>query len=145
MRRSLHGLAMRKPVKGEEAGDDWRVFANPERGVRVSTLRLFFDLVFVFTITWLTAVLVDGNGLAALVQVVVMLLVIWWMYDSCAWLTNAISIDRLRIRLLLVGGMGGFLVIALAISRQRSRQGLAFALGYLVVVLPRACTCTGRR
>ena len=68
--------------------------ADPERSVRVSTLELFFDLVFVFTITQLTAVLVDGNGLAALVQVVVMLLVIWWMYDGYAWLTNAISIDR---------------------------------------------------
>ena len=46
------------------------------------TLELFFDLVFVFTITQLTAVLVEGHGLAALVQVVVMLLVIWWMYDG---------------------------------------------------------------
>ncbi|HET8586441.1 MAG TPA: low temperature requirement protein A, partial [Candidatus Limnocylindria bacterium] len=31
--------------------------ALPEPGVRVSTLELFFDLVFVFTITQLTAVL----------------------------------------------------------------------------------------
>ena len=48
-----------------------------ERSVRVSTLELFFDLVFVFTITQLTGVLVDGEGLAAFVQVVVMLLLIW--------------------------------------------------------------------
>ena len=30
-----------------------------DRSARVSTLELFFDLVFVFTITQLTAVLVD--------------------------------------------------------------------------------------
>ena len=89
--------------------------AVAERSVRVSTLELFFDLVFVFTITQLTGVLVDGEGLAALVQIVVMLLLIWWVYDGYAWLTNAIATDRLRFRLLLVGGMGGFLVIALAI------------------------------
>ena len=46
---------------------------SPERGVRVSTLELFFDLVFVFTITQLTGVLVDGGDPAAFVQVVVML------------------------------------------------------------------------
>jgi low temperature requirement protein LtrA len=109
--------------------------AVAERSVRVSTLELFFDLVFVFTITQLTGVLVDGEGLAALVQVVVMLLLIWWMYDGYAWLTNAIATDRLRFRLLLIGGMGGFLVIALAIPDAYDGDGLAFGLGYLVVVL----------
>ena len=109
--------------------------AVAERSVRVSTLELFFDLVFVFTITQLTGVLVDGEGFAALVQVVVMLLLIWWMYDGYAWLTNAIATDRLRFRLLLIGGMGGFLVIALAIPDAYDGDGLAFGLGYLVVVV----------
>jgi len=34
------------------------VSASPERSVRVSTLELLFDLVFVFVITQLTGVLV---------------------------------------------------------------------------------------
>ena len=107
----------------------------PERSQRVSTLELFFDLVFVFTITQLTSVLVAGGGVGALVEVVVMLLLIWWMYDGYAWLTNAIATDRLRYRLLLFGGMGGFLVIALAVPGAYDGEGLAFGLGYLVVVL----------
>ena len=65
-----------------------------DRSLRVSTLELFFDLVFVFTITQLTGVLVAGAGVASLVQVVVMLAVIWWMYDGYAWLTNAIATDH---------------------------------------------------
>jgi low temperature requirement protein LtrA len=108
---------------------------EPDRTARVSTLELFFDLVFVFTITQLTNVLVTGGDVAAIVQVVVMLLVIWWMYDGYAWLTNAIATDHLRHRLLLIGGMGGFLVIALAIPKAYSRDGLDFGLGYLAVVL----------
>jgi low temperature requirement protein LtrA len=107
----------------------------PERSDRVSTLELFFDLVFVFTITQLTGVLVEGEGAAAIAQVVVMLLLIWWMYDGYAWLTNAIATDRLRFRLLLIGGMGGFLVVALAIPDAYDGDGLPFGLGYLVVVL----------
>jgi low temperature requirement protein LtrA len=106
-----------------------------ERSVRVSTLELFFDLVFVFTITQLTGVLVDGGDATAIAQVVVMLAVIWWMYDGYAWLTNAIATDRLRHRLLLIGGMGGFLVIALAVPDAYGGDGLAFGLGYLAVVL----------
>jgi low temperature requirement protein LtrA len=111
------------------------VSAPPERSVRVSTLELFFDLVFVFTITQLTGVLADGGGAEALIRVIVMLLLIWWMYDAYAWLTNAIATDLLRFRLLLIGGMGGFLVIALAVPDAYDGDGLAFGLGYLVVVL----------
>ena len=39
---------------------------EPDRTERVSTLELFFDLVFVLTITQLTAVLVEGSEVAAL-------------------------------------------------------------------------------
>jgi low temperature requirement protein LtrA len=106
-----------------------------DRTARVSTLELFFDLVFVFTITQLTGVLVEGGDAAAIAQVVVMLAVIWWMYDGYAWLTNAIATDRLRHRLLLIGGMGGFLVIALAAPDAYGGDGLVFGLGYLAVVL----------
>ena len=35
--------------------------ALPERSAGVSRLELFFDLVFVFTVTQLTGVLVDGG------------------------------------------------------------------------------------
>jgi low temperature requirement protein LtrA len=105
------------------------------RSVRVSTLELFFDLVFVFTITQLTGLLVEGLDGKAVFEVAVMLLLIWWMYDGYAWLTNAIATDRLRFRLLLIGGMGGFLVIALAIPEAYDGDGLAVGIGYLVVVL----------
>src|SRR4051812_19566577 len=103
------------------------------RSVRVSTLELFFDLVFVFTITQLTDVLAEGHDLEALSRVVVMLLLIWWMYDGYAWLTNAIPTSSGRFRLLLLGGMGGFLMISLAAPQAYEGDGLLFGLGYLVV------------
>jgi len=108
---------------------------EPDRTSRVSTLELFFDLVFVLTITQLTAVLVDRGGAAAIAQVVVMFAVIWWMYDGYAWLTNAIATDHFRHRLLLIGGMGAFLVIALAVPQAFERKGLAFGIAYLAVVV----------
>jgi low temperature requirement protein LtrA len=101
---------------------------------RVTTLELFFDLVFVFTITQLTAVLYHGESVRALLQVVLMLGVIWWMYGGYAWLTNAVPAHTTNRRLLLLGGMGGYFVLALAIPRAFSSSGLAFGLAYLVVV-----------
>ena len=107
---------------------------EPDRSARVSTLELFFDLVFVFTITQLTNVLVSGGDVVAIAQVVVMFAAIWWMYDAYAWLTNAIATDHLRHRLLLIGGMGGFLVISLAVPQAFDGEGLVFGLGWAVVV-----------
>jgi low temperature requirement protein LtrA len=101
---------------------------------RVTALELFFDLVFVFTITQLTAVLYHAPSLRSLAQVVLMLGVIWWMYGGYAWMTNAVSAHTTIRRLLLLGGMGGYFVLALSVPRAFSGSGLAFGLAYLAVV-----------
>ncbi|HEX8855911.1 MAG TPA: low temperature requirement protein A [Thermoleophilaceae bacterium] len=106
-----------------------------EQAPRVTTLELFFDLVFVFTITQLTTVLVkDPNG-RGVARVLLMLALIWWMYGGYAWLTNSVTVDRDTRRLLLLGGMAGFLVMALALPTAFGGSGLTFALGYLVVIV----------
>jgi low temperature requirement protein LtrA len=101
---------------------------------RVSTLELFFDLVFVFTITQLTAVLTHELSWSALGEVMLMLGVIWWMYAGYAWLTNAVSTRGVARRLVLLGGMAGYLVLALAIPDAFGGSGLSFGLAYAVVV-----------
>ena len=105
-----------------------------ERVERVSTLELFFDLVFVFTITQLTSVLSDDPTPRGLLRVVLMLGVIYYMYGGYAWMTNAVATDRAARRLLLLGGMAGFLVLALAVPRAFSEGDAAFGVAYLVIV-----------
>jgi hypothetical protein len=63
------------------------------------------------------------------------------MCGAYAWLTNAIAVDRLKRRLLLIGGMGGFLIVALAIPetydahlrplRPRAREAFSPSLSLL--------------
>ena len=104
-----------------------------EPGVRVSTLELFFDLVFVFTLTQLTALLANELTPTGVLQVVLMSGIILWMYGGYAWLTNAVApTSRFRRTLMLVG-MGGFLGIALAIPQAFGAAGWIFGLGYFVV------------
>jgi len=109
---------------------------SPERHAaeRVSTLELFFDLVFVFTITQLTAVLARDASAAALGQVALMLGIIWWMYGGYAWLTNAVVADRVSRRFVLLGGMASYLVLALAIPQAFGDDGAVFGLAYLAIV-----------
>ncbi|HEX7256091.1 MAG TPA: low temperature requirement protein A [Gaiellaceae bacterium] len=108
--------------------------AGDERTVRVSTLELFFDLVFVFTLTQLTGLLAEDSDLSGLAKVVLLFSVIWWIYDGYVWLTNALTVDVLGSRLLMIGGMAGFLIMALAIPTTFGDGGVAFGLGYLAVV-----------
>ncbi|HEY7632806.1 MAG TPA: low temperature requirement protein A [Thermoleophilaceae bacterium] len=102
---------------------------------RVSTLELFFDLVFVFTITQLSTLLVDEPTWKGVVQAVFMLGVIWWMYDGYAWLTNAVPPDRASRRVFLLAAMAAFLVLALAIPGAFSGSGASFGIAYLAIVL----------
>jgi low temperature requirement protein LtrA len=117
-----------------------RVRAAGGAPLRVSTLELFFDLVFAFTLTQLTARLADsGFTFVSIAQVLLVFGVLWWMYGGYAWLTNARAPDSTVSRLLLLLGMAGFLVVGLAIPRgfdapQSGGSGVALGLGYLVVV-----------
>ena len=101
---------------------------------RVSTLELFFDLVFVFTITQLTAVLTHDPSLGVARRSCSCSALIWWMYGGYAWLTNAVSHARLRQLASCSAAWRGYLVLALAIPDAFDGSGLAFGLGYLVVV-----------
>jgi len=111
-----------------------------EQPSRVSTLELFFDLVFVFTITQLTASLAGDLTVGGALRVLLVFGVLWWMYGGYAWLTNARTPSVLPERLLLLLGMAGFLAVGLAIPHAFGRRGeaLALGLGYLLVVLVHA-------
>ena len=104
-----------------------------EDTVRVSTLELFFDLVFVFTITQLTAMLVTGP--TNVFPAMLILGVTWWMYSGYAWLTNAVPATTTVRRLLLLAGMAGFLTMALAIPKAFGGEGMAYGIGYLLVTV----------
>jgi low temperature requirement protein LtrA len=102
---------------------------------RVSTLELFFDLVFVFTLTQLTTLLAGDLSVATMARVVLIFVVLYWMYAAYAWLTNQVPPTTAARRLLLILGMAAFLVCALAIPRAFDGGGVAFGVGYLLVVL----------
>jgi low temperature requirement protein LtrA len=108
---------------------------HDEEGPGVTTLELFFDLVFVFTMTQLTGKLEHDLTLETVVQIVLVLVVLFWMYSGYVWLTNQVPPVTTPTRLLLIAGMAGFLVCALAVPHAFDTDAIAFALGFLVVIV----------
>ncbi|MVU83071.1 low temperature requirement protein A [Nocardia sp. ET3-3] len=101
--------------------------------VRASTLELFFDLVFVFTITQLTHVFTHHPGWREVGEVALMFAIIWWMYSGYVFLTNEVAPNSSSRRTFLLVGMFGFFVIAIAIPDAFHGTGLVFGIGYIVV------------
>ena len=104
----------------------------------MTTLELFFDLVFAFTLTQLATLLASGFTPADMARVLLIFGLLWWMYEGYAWLTGARPPVHTTERLLLLVGMAGFLVIGLAIPHGFGSGSLQLGFGYLAVVVVHA-------
>ena len=102
---------------------------------RVTTLELFFDLVFVFTLTQLTALLSKSLTWESLLQSFLIFIVLFWMYGGYVWLTNSIPPVTPARQLLFIAGMAAFLICALAIPNAFEDTGVALGIGYFIVIL----------
>src|SRR5918999_196947 len=126
---------MTSPAGPEPLREHDRVEADE---LRVSTLELFFDLVFVFTLTQLTDLLEHDLSAIGAVRVLLIFAVLFWMYGGYVWLTNQVPPNADVRRVLLICGMGAFFICALAIPRGFEEACIAFGVGYLLVVLVHA-------
>ena len=100
----------------------------------VSSIELFFDLVFVFVITQVTQLVEHAHGAMDFLRALLVLVPIWWMYAGYAWLTNNVRMTW-QMRLVLIAAMAGFLVMAMAIPEVFGAGALTFGLSYLFVVV----------
>ena len=99
---------------------------------RVAPLELFFDLVFVFALTQVTALMARHPTWTGLGRGMLVLAALWWAWGAYAWLTNYIAADEDRERLLMFAVMGAFLVAALAVPGAFGDDALLFAVAYAV-------------
>jgi low temperature requirement protein LtrA len=100
---------------------------------RVAPLELFFDLVFVFALTQVTALMSGKPTWEGLAQGMLVLAALWWAWGAFAWLTNYIDTERDVERILLIAVMAAFLVAALAVPEAFGDHALLFACAYAVV------------
>lgn len=102
---------------------------------RVTPLELFFDLVFVFGFTQITGAVVHDPTAVGIGRAVLVFAVLWWAWGAYAWLTNTVPTAETLPRLVVLSAMAAMLVTALAVPTAWGDGGVAFALGYLVVIV----------
>jgi low temperature requirement protein LtrA len=102
---------------------------------QVTPLELFFDLVFVFAITQVTALLSHHPTWGGVLRAMLMLAALWWAWTGYAWLTSTMDVDEGGVRLAMLASMGAMLFAALAVPGAFTHDAVLFGVFYLLVRL----------
>lgn len=89
--------------------------AQSNEGDRVTTLELFFDLVFVFAFTQVTALMAHSEMPIGVLHGLIVLSLLWFGWASFAWLANQVRADSGIMRAAFVVAMVAMFVVSLAI------------------------------
>ena len=108
-------------------------YAEEER--KTSYIELFFDLVFVFAFTQVTALILEDTSVEGFLRAALVLAMVWWAWSAYAWMTNAIDIENTVTRLLMFTAMAGGFFMALAVPDAFQDEAAWFAVAYFVVRL----------
>jgi low temperature requirement protein LtrA len=96
---------------------------------KVTTLELFFDLVFVYGISQVTAFLAADHSPVGFVKGLLLLALLWWAWAAYSWLGTSLHIDDGSVRLAIFAAMGAIMIVALAMPYWYDPQtGLSAAL-----------------
>ncbi|MDT3445098.1 MULTISPECIES: low temperature requirement protein A [unclassified Pseudofrankia] len=82
---------------------------------RVTTLELFFDLVFVFAFTQVTALVADDPTARGALRGLLLLAILWFAWISYAWLGNQARADEGVLRAALIAAMVAMSAASLAV------------------------------
>src|SRR3954452_5176817 len=94
-----------------------------DEGHGVTTLELFFDLVFVFAITQITAFMAADLGARGCLRGLVLLSLLWFAWCSYSWLGNQAHADEGLLRGAYILAMAAMFVVALAIPEAWGDEG----------------------
>jgi low temperature requirement protein LtrA len=107
-----------------------RLSAVRREGERVTSLELFFDLVFVLGLTQCTALIYSHQTWEGVLKGLLVLSVLWWCWGGYAWLTSAVDPEEGSTRLLMLASMAALLVVALCVPQVFGAEALLFACAY---------------
>ena len=100
---------------------------------KVTPLELFFDLVFVFAITQVTAYMAGDPTWAGLGRGMLILAAIWWAWGGYAWLTNFLATDEGAIRAAIFVSMTAMLILSIALPNAFGDDAVLFGAALVTV------------
>ena len=99
----------------------------------VKPFELFFDLVFVFGFTQVTAAMATDVSVDGFIKGALVLAAFWWAWGAYAWLASAADLEEDGARLVMIGVMAAMMVAALAVPEAFAGDAWVFGIAYFVV------------
>jgi low temperature requirement protein LtrA len=100
---------------------------------QVGYVELFLDVVYVYVLVRLTAVLDDDLSWRGAYRELLVFLAVWWIWYRLAWTTNRYDAAQPAIQLMIIYSMLGSLFLAVAVARAFTDWGLIFASVYVAI------------
>lgn len=121
---------------------------RPREAARaVAPIELFFDLVYVFTVSQLSSNLIHDVSLHGMAETLVLALAVMYAWFMTVWTSNWLDVDRRPVQLMLLGLMFATLLMATSVSSAfgPAFEGIGFGddhaglfvIGYLAIQLGR--------
>ena len=104
--------------------------AEEER--KTSYIELFFDLVFVFAFTQVTALILEDTSPQGFLRSALVLAMVWWAWSAYAWMTDAIDVENSVTRLIMFAAMAAGFFMALSVPDAFQDEAAWFAVAYFV-------------
>ena len=103
----------------------------------ITTVELFFDLVYVFAVTQLSHLILGDLSVAGVGRAVFLLLVVWWAWIYTTWMANWFDPGSPAVRAVLTGVMLASLLMAAALPGAFGADGVLFAVSYVALQVGR--------
>lgn len=111
--------------------------SDSARADRVTYIELFFDLVFVFALTQLSAYLYENQTLLGALEGVIMICALWWAWVSTTWVTNWLDPVKLPVRGAVIALAFVSFVMSVAIAEAFGDRAWTFAIAFVVLQVGR--------
>jgi low temperature requirement protein LtrA len=104
-------------------------------GQAVTFVELFFDLVFVFAVTQITALTAHDLTPDGILRSILLGWLIWWAWTQFTWTLNPADTTHPTVRIITLAATAVALVMAASVQRAFADDALWFAVPYVIVRL----------
>jgi len=100
---------------------------------KVTFVELFFDLVFVFSVTQVVGLLHHGIDWIAAGRSMLVFWLVWWTWTQFTWSLNAADTTHTMVQLSVLVATGIAFFLAVAVPDAFGERALWFAITYVLV------------
>ena len=98
-------------------------------------VELFFDLVFVYALTRITALTANNLSLINLLQSALIFWLIWWAWTQFTWALNAANTKIAEVRLIVLVATGVAFIMSASAEFAFTDRVMWFAMPYIIIRL----------